>query len=94
LHFFVHDVTANASREIPVEEAVKLALDGSVRSPDGFSIENGRRGGWFIFGYGRRSASRYIVKDSYSEKLDLETQNSSYNYYWNYHFLGWVSGNE
>ena len=94
LHFFVHDVSENASREIAEDEAMSLILNSSVRSPDGFSIETGRRGGWFIFGYGRDYKNRYLIKENYSEKLKLETQNNSYNYYWNFQFLGWVAGNE
>ena len=94
LHFFVHDVSENSSREIKVEEAMQLALDGSIRSPDGFTIETGRRSGWFIFGYGRDYNSRYLIHDSFSEKLALETSAGSYNYYWNFRFLGWVTSDE
>ena len=93
-HFFIHDVTVNKSREIQLDEAKRLFLDGGVRSPDGFSISDGRRRGWFIFGYGRYNGDRYLVKESYSEKLDLEMDSGSNNYYWNYRFIGWVTGNE
>jgi len=88
--FFVHDVASNVSREISEDEALGLYLDSSVRSPDGFTIETGRRGGWFVFGYGRNYGNRYLVKDRFSDKLDLETNAGSYNYYWNFRFLGWV----
>jgi hypothetical protein len=94
LHFFVHDVSENLSREITEEEAMALELDSSVRSPDGFTLETGRRSGWFIFGYGRNYRSRYLIKENYSEKQKLESDTSSYNYYWNYRFLGWVTGDE
>ena len=93
-HFFIHDVTTNKSREIQLDEAKRLLLDGAVRSPDGFTISDGRRRGWFIFGYGRYSGERYLVKESYSEKLDLESDSGSNNYYWNYRFIGWVTGDE
>ena len=93
-HFFVHDVTTNKSHEIQMDEAKQLFLDGAVRSPDGFTISNGRRRGWFIFGYGRYTGVRYLVKENYSEKLDLESDSGSNNYYWNYRFIGWVTGNE
>ena len=93
-HFFVHDVTANKSREIQLDEAKQLLLDGAVRSPDGFTISDGRRRGWFIFRYGGYNGDRYLVKESYSEKLDLESDSGSRNYYWNYRFIGWVIGNE
>jgi hypothetical protein len=94
IHFFVHDVTENSSREIQPEEAMDLRLDGSIRSPDGFSVDAGRRSGWFIFGYGRNYRSRYLVNESYSEKLNLETNAGNYNYYWNFRFLGWVIDDE
>ena len=94
VHFFVHDVQANKSKEVTFEEAQQFRVDGSVRSPDGYSVEAGRRGGWFIFGYGRDYKNRYLVKDSYSEKLDLESSGSRYNYYWNFQFLGWITGEQ
>lgn len=94
IHFFVHDVSENTSREIQADEAMSLLLDGSVRSPDGFTIESSRRSGWFIFGYGRDYRSRYLINESYSEKLKLETNTGNYNYYWNFQFLGWVTGDE
>jgi len=94
LHFFVHDVSENTSREIQLEEALALALDSSIRSPDGFAVETGRRSGWFIFGYRRDYSSRYLVKESFGEKLALESSNGSYNYYWNFQFLGWVTDSE
>jgi len=94
VHFFIHDVSENTNREIPEEEALSLQVDGSVRSADGFTLESGRRGGWFLFGYSRDYRSRYLVKENYSQKLNLETQGSNYNYYWNIQFLGWLSTNE
>lgn len=94
VHFFVHDVIENASREISIDEAKELALDGSLRSPDGFTVETARRRGWFIFGYSRDYNSRYLIKDSFGEKLDLESSSGAYNYYWNFQFLGWVMKDE
>jgi len=93
-HFFVHDVSENSSREIQLDEALELNLDNSIRSPDGFAIEPGRRSGWFIFGYRRDYNSRYLIKDTFSEKLELESNNGSYSYYWNFQFLGWVTSDE
>jgi hypothetical protein len=94
LHFFVHDVGENNSREISLSAAMELSLDSSVRSPDGFTIKNGRRRGWFFFRYSGDYGSRYLVNESYSEKLKLETGAGNYNYYWNFRFLGWVSDDE
>ena len=94
IRFFVHDVAANKSREIELEEAKRLLLDGALRSPDGFTISDARYRGWFIFGYGRYNGDRYLVKESYSQKLDLESDAGNSNYYWNYRFIGWISGSE
>ena len=94
VHFFLHDVSENTSREIQEEEAMRLGLDGSNRSPDGFTIVNGRRRGWFIFGYSRSNYDRYLVNESFSEKLKLETHAGNYNYYWNFRLLGWVIDGE
>jgi hypothetical protein len=94
VHFFIHDVAENTSREIQLEDALELQLDSSIRSPDGFAVETGRRSGWFIFGYRRDYNNRYLIKDSFGEKLQLESNNGSYNYYWNFQFLGWVTNNE
>jgi len=35
-----------------------------------------------------------MVKESYSEKLMLETHDGSYSYYWNFRFYGWLGANE
>lgn len=94
VHFFIHDVSENSNREIQLQEAMQLMLDNSLRSPDGFTIETGRRSDWLIFGYRPDYKSRYLMKDRHGEKLELESNNSSYNYYWNFQFMGWVTGNE
>ncbi|MCF6225896.1 MAG: hypothetical protein L3J22_06275 [Xanthomonadales bacterium] len=91
--FFIHDVSANISSEISENEALELHLDGAVRSPDGFRLKSGNRGGWFLFGYGRDYRTRYLVKENYSQKLELESQDGSYRAYWNIQLLGWVDPN-
>ena len=91
VRFFVHDIDRNSSREIDLESARQIALDGSLTSPDGFTISPGRRGGWFIFGYGRDYNRRYIIKETFSQRLDLMFDGNRYDYYWNFRFLGWVS---
>jgi len=93
IHFFIHDVSANSSREISETEALKLSLNGNILSDDGFSMQSGRRGGWFLFGYGRDYRSRYLVKDNYSVKLNLINKNPQYRYYWNTIFIGWLKQN-
>ncbi len=92
--FFIHTVATNTSKEISEDEALNLQLDGSLRSGDGYKLKSGRRGGWFLFGYGRDYNTRYLVKDNYSLKLELETHDSNQRYYWNIQFLGWINADE
>ncbi len=92
--FFIHDVSTNTSREVSEDEAMSLQLDGSLRSADGFRLESGNRGGWFLFGYGRDYRTRYLVKENYSKKLELESPDENYRYYWNIRFLGWINADE
>ena len=42
--FFVYDVSRNTDQEISFEEAQKLKLDSSVKSPDGYKVVYGSRG--------------------------------------------------
>lgn len=94
VRFFVHDIARNSSREIDLESAQQIVLDRSLRSPDGFTISPGRRGGWFVFGFGRDYSRRYIVKETFSQRLDLASDGNRYDYYWNFRFLGWVSNEQ
>ena len=89
VHFIVHDVSENRSREVRREEAERLALDSSLQSPDGFTVEPGRRSGWFIFDFRPDYNSRYLVKDTYSEKIKI-VKDSGRNYYYGFRFLGWI----
>jgi len=88
-HFFVHEVSENRNREVSLEEAKRLLLDPSLRSPDGFTVEMGRRGGWFIFDFRPDYSSRYLVKDTYSEKINV-VNDGSRHYYYGFRFLGWI----
>lgn len=93
-HFFIHKVAENTSREISEDEAMNLALDPDLRSPDGFSIERGRRVSWFIFGHSRNNNNRYLMKENYSQKFEWETRSSNYNYSRSFRFVGWIGSNE
>ena len=53
-----------------------------------------REQGNLFMALGRYNGSRYLVKESYSQKLELESDSGSNNYYWNYRFIGWVTGDE
>lgn len=86
--FFIHRIRTNRSEEVTFENATKLKLDSKVNSPDGYSIVHGRRAAEFFPFFGRRDyRARYLKKDSYTEKLKIET---SEDYPYNFRFLGWV----
>lgn len=85
---FLHDVSENKSRKVSFEEAVGFTLDSSYESPDGFEVTHGRNNSDFLFFSSYDYDSWYIVKDFYSEKLDLQTGGQST--YYNFHLLGWI----
>lgn len=83
---FVHYVRENQSKEISFEEATKLRLESRRRSPNGFAILSGRRSGGFFPFYARWDYdTRYLKKEGYTEKLNLED-------YYGFSFLGWIVG--
>ena len=71
------------------EDARTLILDSSLQSPDGFTVEMGRRGGWFIFDFRPDYRSRYLVNDTYSEKIRI-VEGSGRSYYYGFRFIGWI----
>ena len=89
-HFFIHEVGSNKSREITFEKAQELQLDSSAASPDGYTLERGRRGSWFPFDYGYDYSKQYLVKDHYAKEQNLELDRSGYYYYGNFRLLGWI----
>ena len=82
VRLFVHDVSNNRSREVSFEEAGALQLDPSIRSPDGFTVSQGRGGGWFVFGIGGDYNRRYIVKDDFGQRLELLTDTTGTSGSW------------
>lgn len=85
---FLHNISENKSRQISFEEAQLLDLDSNPVSEDGFEVTEGSGSyGLFPFFLGSYSRdSHFLKKDSYSQKLNL---NTSGNYY-GYMFLGWI----
>jgi hypothetical protein len=87
--FFIHEVSSNNSREITFEQAAKFYLDPSNLAPDGYRIEYGRRAGWFPFDNHRDFGRQFLIKQHFSQELNLQHQDSTH-YYNSYRFHGWV----
>ncbi len=89
--FFIHDTKNNTNKEISFTELQNIALSSSTISPDGFTFEQGTRGGGgvFPFWYGDSSGrdSYYLVGNGIRHKLQLEL---GVNQYSAPQFLGWV----
>jgi len=91
---FLHDTKANESREISLEEAQMLSLNGLLTSPDGVTVSSDYSysggGEFFIFGGGSSSYGYYLTKGKSKSKLNLINDNDRYYYQNNFNFLGWV----
>ena len=92
LHFFVHEVATNSSREISFEQARQLSLEPTAIAPDGYRIEHGRRAGWFPFDSHTDYGKRFLVKEHFSQELNLQLQSIGGFPYSGYQFHGWVTG--
>ena len=90
---FLHDTAKNESREITLEEARLLTMNGLLTSPDGVTVSsNYNRGGgeFFPFFGGTSSYGYYLTKGKSKKKLDLINTTDQYYYQNNFQFLGWV----
>ena len=88
---FYHDTRKNESREITLEKAQILSLNGLLTSPDGVTISSGYdRGADFFFFYGGSSYGYYLTKGKSRSKLNLINRDSRYYYRDNFQFIGWV----
>ena len=83
---YLHDVKSNKSSEISFTEAQKLVLDAKQNAPDGYSINQNRHRGFFLFDY-RSSRNHHLVNGHTSHKIELEYKS---NNYYAFNFLGWV----
>ncbi len=93
VRIFLHDTEKNESREISLEDAQKLTLNGLLTSPDGVSVAGNYSysgGDFFIFGGGSSSYGYYLTKGKGKSKLNLINESDRYYYRDNFDFLGWV----
>lgn len=89
---FLHNTEKNESREITLEEAQVLALNGLLTSPDGVTVSsNYDRGGDFFPFFGSNSSyGYYLTKGKSHRKLNLINRDDRYYYRDNFQFIGWV----
>ena len=83
---FYYDVQSNTAREITLDEAAGLALDDSLKSPDGFEVAFGNYGSDFFFFSGSVDSGQYLEKGAYSRRLNIIGSNYGFK------FIGWVKG--
>jgi len=87
--FYHHVVRDNTSHELTFDEAATLTLDSSSVSPDGYSIVPGRKSEFFFGLFSTTDyRTRFLHKDSHTQRLDLATARSSG--YFGFTFLGWI----
>lgn len=89
---FLHDTKKNESREITLEEAQTLTLNGLLTSPDGVTVSsNYDRGADFFFLFdGGFSYGYYLTKGKSRSRLNLINHGDRYYYQDNFQFIGWV----
>jgi len=96
INLFVYDAQADTVRSITFEDAQKLKVDVSPKSPDGYVLERGdsNNGIFDIFGSSQNYNSWFLKNGIISKRIYLTAMDNSY-YYSNYNqFLGWItSGN-
>lgn len=94
LRLFVHETSANQSREITFEEAQALRLDASAISPDGYEVVYGKSEyGFFplFFSEGRHDGTLYLRGHHASRKLRLQLPAEDASYYSRRaRFIGWI----
>jgi hypothetical protein len=89
---FLHDTDKNESREITLEEAQLLKLNGLLTSPDGVTVSSNYDRGPDVFPFfnGGSSYGYYLTKGKSRNKLNLINNDDRYYYRNNLHFIGWV----
>ena len=88
--FFVYDAQADTTKEISFDDAVKLKLDSSYESPDGFQVQQGNYSGeFFPFFGGGYNDGIYLEGGGVSRKINVNVARDPYRYQ-NFQFLGWV----
>lgn len=88
---FLHDTEKNESREITLEEAQALSLNGLLTSPDGVTVSSNYSRTEFFFPFGGSSSyGYYLTKGKSRSKLSLINNDDQYHYQDNFQFIGWV----
>jgi hypothetical protein len=90
---FVHDVATNRSQEMTFEEAQRLSLNPSAKSPDGFEVVHGSHEDSvfpIFFGHDRDDNALYLKGHHASQKLNVEMPADQRYYYRGTRFLGWI----
>lgn len=89
---FLHDTLKNESREVTLEEAQKLTVNGLLTSPDGINVTGAtdRGANFFLFFDAGSSSGYYLTKGKARSKLNLIHQDRDYYYQDNFRFIGWV----
>ena len=89
---FLHDTKKNESREITIEEAQSMKLNGLLTSPDGITVSSNydRGDGFFLLFDQGSSYNYYLTKGKSKSKLNLVNQDDRYYYRDNFQFIGWV----
>lgn len=89
---FLHDTQKNESREITLEEAKALTLNGLLTSPDGVTVSgNYDNGDDFLFLFNNSSTfDYYLTKGRSRSRLNLIHHDDRYYYRDNFQFIGWI----
>ena len=88
---YYYDIAKNTSTPIDLNAAQKYKLNGSVQSPDGYTIEYGSNSEGIFPIFISSSTdynNRYIQGHGASRKLNLPVPNNFYGY--NFQLIGWV----
>ncbi len=87
--FYIYHADTDKSSEVSFEEASRLTLDSSIKSPDGFDIIRGQGSGEvfpFFMGGSNNYDKEYLHKDHYTKELKLNLPENYYNDF----FVAWI----
>lgn len=88
VRLYLYDAEKDSSREIDIEEAKAFTLSTETRSPDGFELVNGSRGGDItgLFFGGGNYGGKYLKGNGVTKKISMPAD----DYYSRMSFLGWI----
>jgi len=94
VELFRYDAKADNVHPITFEDAQKLNLDVSPKSPDGYVLTHGNNnnGIFELFGSNRDYNAWFLKKGIVSKKIYIGINQDGYYYDSNSQFLGWVVG--